>query len=125
MSLLGMILNRQRIDVEFWRIVINSIIIRGGNIVMKSTGIVRKVDELGRVVIPIELRRTLGIAEKDALEIYVDDDKIILKKYMPNMTCAVTGEVSDDNLRLVGGKLILSPEGADMLMKEIQSNLKK
>ena len=125
MSLLGMILNRQRIDVEFWRIVINSIIIRGGNIVMKSTGIVRKVDELGRVVIPIELRRTLGIAEKDVLEIYVDDDKIILKKYMPNMTCAVTGEVSDDNLRLVGGKLILSPEGADVLMKEIQSNLKK
>ena len=48
---------------------------------MKSTGIVRKVDELGRVVIPIELRRTLGIAEKDALEIYVDDEKIILKKY--------------------------------------------
>ena len=47
---------------------------------MKSTGIVRKVDELGRVVIPIELRRTLGIAEKDSLEIYVDDDQIILKK---------------------------------------------
>lgn len=45
---------------------------------MKSTGIVRKVDELGRVVIPIELRRTLGIKEKDALEIYVDDDRIIL-----------------------------------------------
>ena len=40
---------------------------------MKSTGIVRKVDELGRVVIPIELRRTLEIAEKDALEIYVDE----------------------------------------------------
>lgn len=46
---------------------------------MKSTGIVRKVDELGRVVIPIELRRTLDINEKDALEIYVDDDRIILK----------------------------------------------
>ena len=46
---------------------------------MKSTGIVRKVDELGRVVIPIELRRTLGIDEKDALEIYVDAEKIILK----------------------------------------------
>ncbi|WP_088008407.1 AbrB/MazE/SpoVT family DNA-binding domain-containing protein [Indiicoccus explosivorum] len=92
---------------------------------MKSTGIVRKVDELGRVVIPIELRRTLGIAEKDALEIYVDDDKIILKKYMPNMTCAVTGEVSDNNLRLVGGKLILSPEGAEQLVREIQSNLSK
>lgn len=46
---------------------------------MKSTGIVRKVDELGRVVIPIELRRNLGISEKDSLEIYVDDDRIILK----------------------------------------------
>ncbi len=41
---------------------------------MKSTGIVRKVDELGRVVIPIELRRTLGIDEKDALEIYTDNE---------------------------------------------------
>ena len=50
---------------------------------MKSTGIVRKVDELGRVVIPIELRRTLGIDEKDALEIYVDNERIVLKKYEP------------------------------------------
>ena len=50
---------------------------------MKSTGIVRKVDELGRVVLPIELRRTLDIAEKDALEIYVDSDRIVLRKYEP------------------------------------------
>ena len=50
---------------------------------MKSTGIVRKVDELGRVVLPIELRRTLDINEKDALEIYVDSSSIILKKYQP------------------------------------------
>ncbi len=50
---------------------------------MKSTGIVRKVDELGRVVIPIELRRTLHINEKDSLEIYVDSDRIILRKYEP------------------------------------------
>ncbi|WP_379971436.1 AbrB/MazE/SpoVT family DNA-binding domain-containing protein [Ectobacillus sp. sgz5001026] len=88
---------------------------------MKSTGIVRKVDELGRVVIPIELRRTLGIAEKDALEIYVDDEKIILKKYKPNMTCQVTGEVSDENLSLAGGKIILSPEGAQIILQELQS----
>lgn len=47
---------------------------------MKSTGIVRKVDELGRIVLPIELRRSLDIAEKDALEIYVEGDKIILHK---------------------------------------------
>ena len=50
---------------------------------MKSTGIVRKVDELGRIVLPIELRRTLDIAEKDSLEIYVDDDCIILRKDQP------------------------------------------
>ena len=50
---------------------------------MKSIGIVRKVDELGRIVLPIELRRTLDIAEKDSLEIYVDEDAIILRKYQP------------------------------------------
>ncbi|MDW0118674.1 AbrB/MazE/SpoVT family DNA-binding domain-containing protein [Sporosarcina thermotolerans] len=90
---------------------------------MKSTGIVRKVDELGRVVIPIELRRTLGIEQKDSLEIYVDDDRIILKKYMPNMTCSITGEVSDDNLSLFDGKLILSPKGAKQLIKELEEKL--
>ncbi|WP_026893606.1 AbrB/MazE/SpoVT family DNA-binding domain-containing protein [Clostridiisalibacter paucivorans] len=60
---------------------------------MKSTGIVRKVDELGRVVIPIELRRTLDIAEKDALEIYVDGEQIILKKYAP--ACIFCGQAKD------------------------------
>ena len=51
---------------------------------MKSTGIVRKVDELGRVVIPIELRNKFGISEKDPIEIYVEGSSIILKKYEPN-----------------------------------------
>ena len=50
---------------------------------MKSTGIVRKVDELGRIVLPMELRKSMGIKEKDALEIFVDGDKVILKKYEP------------------------------------------
>lgn len=48
---------------------------------MKSTGIVRKVDELGRIVLPAELRRTLNIAEKDPLEIYVDGSCVILQKF--------------------------------------------
>ncbi|MCF3944078.1 AbrB/MazE/SpoVT family DNA-binding domain-containing protein [Oceanobacillus alkalisoli] len=90
---------------------------------MKSTGIVRKVDELGRVVIPIELRRTLDIHEKDPIEIYVDDDKIILRKYESRMACHITGEVSDDNLLLAGGKLILSKDGAAALIQEIESRL--
>lgn len=60
---------------------------------MKSTGIVRKVDELGRVVIPIELRRTLQIEQKDALEIYVDGERIVLKKYEP--ACVFCGDAAD------------------------------
>lgn len=50
---------------------------------MKSTGVVRKLDDLGRIVIPIELRRTMGIDLRDTLEIFVEDDRIILKKYNP------------------------------------------
>ena len=50
---------------------------------MKSTGIIRKVDDLGRIVLPIELRRNLDIAERDELEIYMEHDRIILKKYEP------------------------------------------
>ncbi len=69
---------------------------------MKSTGIVRKVDELGRVVIPIELRRTLGINEKDALEIYVDSDRIILRKYEPTCACIFCGNA--DNVNQYRGK---------------------
>lgn len=60
---------------------------------MKSTGVVRRVDELGRIVIPIELRRTLNIGEKDALEIYVDGNHIILKKYEP--ACVFCGNAKD------------------------------
>ena len=52
---------------------------------MKSTGIVRKVDELGRIVLPVELRRTLGISERDEVEIYVEGSSIVLRKYRP--TC--------------------------------------
>lgn len=50
---------------------------------MRSTGIVRKVDELGRVVLPIELRRTLNISYKDSLEIFTDNNMVVLRKYEP------------------------------------------
>ena len=67
---------------------------------MKSTGIVRKVDELGRIVLPIEMRRTLDIAERDALEIYVDGPSVILKKYAPS--CVFCDSV--ENITLFHGK---------------------
>ena len=59
---------------------------------MKSIGI-RAVDELGRFVLPIEIRRKLDIKEKDYLEIYADDNRIVLKKYAP--TCIFCGEAED------------------------------
>lgn len=60
---------------------------------MKSTGIVRKIDELGRIVLPMELRRTLDIDIKDSLEIYVDNGSIILRKYTP--ACIFCGDATE------------------------------
>lgn len=90
---------------------------------MKATGIVRKTDQLGRVVIPMELRKKLSIGESDPLEIFVDEDMIILKKYQPDLTCLVTGTISSENMSLANGRIILSKEGAQQLIKELQSYL--
>lgn len=71
---------------------------------MKSTGIIRRVDELGRVVIPIEIRNQFNIVEKDPIEIYVDGSSIILKKFEPNcIFCSNT-----ENLLSYNDKLICS-----------------
>ena len=76
---------------------------------MKSTGIVRKIDELGRVVLPIELRRTLNLEVKDPVEIFIDGDSIVLKKY--SSSCVFCG--SDRELNTYMGK----PLCADCLRK--------
>ena len=69
---------------------------------MKSIGIVRKIDELGRIVLPIELRNKMDINTKDSVEIFVDNDKIILKKYQP--CCVFCGNA--DNVTMFKGKLV-------------------
>ena len=79
---------------------------------MKATGIVRKVDELGRIVLPIELRRTLNIEIKDPLEIYVDGESIMLKKYQP--ACVFCG--SSDNIKQIKCKTVCAK-----CVKELQS----
>ena len=71
---------------------------------MKSTGIVRSVDELGRIVIPKEMRTKMNISSSDPIEIYVEGDKIILKKY--ESTCLFCG--SAENLTEFKGKMICS-----------------
>jgi len=72
---------------------------------MKSTGIVRKVDELGRIVLPSELRNTLNIKEKDPLEIFIEDSRIILRKYEPS--CIFTG-IMDGLIEYKGKKVSLN-----------------
>lgn len=62
---------------------------------MKSTGIVRKLDQLGRITLPIETRRVLGIRDREPLEMYVEGDVICFKKYVPNKTCAKCGSTDD------------------------------
>ena len=69
---------------------------------MKSTGIVRKIDELGRIVLPIEIRNNMDIKNRDAVEIFVDEDRIILKKYEP--ACIFCGNA--DNVTYFKGKLV-------------------
>jgi len=69
---------------------------------MRATGIVRKIDELGRIVLPCELRRVLHINDRDPLEVFVDEDKIILKKYEP--ACLFTG-TADDLIEYEGRKV--------------------
>ena len=69
---------------------------------MKSTGIVRPIDQLGRIVLPKDLRENLNIGPKDCLEIFIENDKIILKKYAPN--CCFCG--NDQDMNLYQGKLI-------------------
>lgn len=91
-----------------------------GDSILKSTGIVRKVDELGRVVIPIELRRVMNINIKDPLEIFVDEDQIILRKYSHTRACMISGHISDSNVELAGGKIVLSTAALFLLKQELE-----
>ncbi|WP_026571303.1 MULTISPECIES: AbrB/MazE/SpoVT family DNA-binding domain-containing protein [Sediminibacillus] len=88
---------------------------------MRSTGVVRKLDQLGRIVIPMEVRRNLEIEEKDPVEIFVDEEKIILQKYKPRKQCMITGEISEDNIVLPSG-IVLSPKGMEILQEQIEDN---
>lgn len=72
---------------------------------MKATGIVRRIDELGRVVIPKEIRRTLRIKEGDPLEIFTDRDELMLKKYSPIATLEKFSKATARSLNDLCGKL--------------------
>jgi len=82
---------------------------------MRATGIIRRVDELGRVVLPIELRRTFGIKEYDGLEIYTYNDQIILRKHEP--ACVFCG--SRDEVTKFKGKNICKDCFSSMSQKVV------
>lgn len=72
----------------------------------KATGIVRKVDELGRIVIPKELRRTFGIDNGDPVEIFTTTDEIVLRKYQPAGGCSLCGSIADRYVELGADKRV-------------------
>lgn len=90
---------------------------------MKATGMIRKVDELGRIVVPKEIRKAMGIDVKDPVEIFVENDAIILKKYRTEQSCMVTGEISTDLIQLYNGKIRVTKESAKDLIKELEKQL--
>lgn len=82
---------------------------------MRSTGCVRKLDELNRLVIPKELTRTMNFAERQAMEIYVDGEKIILQKYEP--ACIFCNEIKNGMVNYKGK--ILCPDCVKDMSKQV------
>ncbi|RDZ11794.1 AbrB family transcriptional regulator [Priestia megaterium] len=90
---------------------------------MKGISTLRKVDAVGRIVIPIELRKGLNIGKDDAVEILLEDNHIKIKKYRECNECLITGEITSQNRRYANN-VVLSPLGAKILYNEIKGKQK-
>ncbi|MBX4163349.1 MULTISPECIES: AbrB/MazE/SpoVT family DNA-binding domain-containing protein [Priestia] len=90
---------------------------------MKGLSTLRKIDAVGRIVIPIELRKLLDIGKDDEVEILLEDDHIEIKKYKESNECLITGEITPQNCRYANN-LVLSPLGAKILFNEIKDKQK-
>lgn len=88
---------------------------------MKSTGIIRKMDKLGRIAIPHELRRILQFHEREKIEIFVEKEQMVLKKYQPLGVCMMTGEILSETKEYAPG-IFLSPKGAAILLEQLTKN---
>jgi AbrB family transcriptional regulator, transcriptional pleiotropic regulator of transition state genes len=87
---------------------------------VERTDMIRKVDGLGRIGIPAKLRREMNIEMSDEIEIFSEDDFVILKKFNSVRPCMVTGQVSEANQEFSDGKMVLSPEGVRTLLRELK-----
>ncbi|MDN4866052.1 AbrB/MazE/SpoVT family DNA-binding domain-containing protein [Priestia megaterium] len=90
---------------------------------MKGLSTLRKIDAVGRIVIPIELRKLLDIGKDDEVEIILEDDHIEIKKYKESNECLITGEITPQSRRYANN-LVLSPLGAKILYNEIKDKQK-
>jgi AbrB family transcriptional regulator, transcriptional pleiotropic regulator of transition state genes len=90
---------------------------------MRGLSTLRKIDAVGRIVIPIELRKVLDIGKDDSIEILLEEDHIEIKKYKECNECVITGEITTENRKYVNN-LVLSPSGAEILYKEIKDKKK-
>ncbi|WP_394514217.1 AbrB/MazE/SpoVT family DNA-binding domain-containing protein [Priestia aryabhattai] len=90
---------------------------------MRGLSTLRKIDAVGRIVIPIELRKVLDIGKDDSVEILLEEDHIEIKKYKECNKCVITGEITTEN-RKYANNLVLSPSGAEILYKEINDKKK-
>lgn len=86
---------------------------------MRNLGVVRKVDHLGRIVIPKELRKTMHLSEGQPLEFFTEDGTLILRSYEVREACVVTGEITDDNFQLSNG-MFVSLKGAEILLQQVK-----
>lgn len=85
---------------------------------MENTNILRKMDKLGRIAIPHELRQILKFNKREKIEIFVENESIVLKKHQPFSACLMTGEILPINKEYAPG-IFLSPEGAEILLKHL------
>lgn len=86
---------------------------------MRNLGVVRKVDHLGRIVIPKGLRKTMHLSEGQPLEFFTEDKSLILRSYQVREACVVTGEITDENFLLSTG-MYISPKGAEILLEQVK-----
>ncbi len=89
---------------------------------MKSYGVVRKVDQLGRITLPVSLRRSFDLKSGNEYEVFVEETNIVIQKYVPKRICALTGVDSEDNLELPNG-VFLSPEAAQQIIDVAKKRL--
>lgn len=90
-------------------------------VLLKATGVTRKVDTLGRIVLPSELRKVYDISENDKLEIFTSNDTIILRKFRKEKACIFTGDLLPDNFHFSKGKITVNKEIAKELLTELKS----